>query len=167
MIISRWNWKSLSRVWLFATPQTVACQAPLSIGFSRWEYWSEFPSPGGLPDPGIELGPPALQADSLPAEPQWKDQQVRAYKFCLIVFGWFCSSCSLLHLLLSFFVGWWFSLMVFSLSFVYLLQVFLCNCHYTYIKYLTDVIICFMLVITSLTYKKFPFYPPHNLFLMS
>ena len=51
-------------------PWTVACQAPLSMGFSRQEYWSElpFPSPEDLPDPGIELGSPALQADSLPTE---------------------------------------------------------------------------------------------------
>ena len=48
--------KSLSRVRLFATPWTVAYQAPLSMGFSRQEYWSglPFPSPGDLPDPGIE-----------------------------------------------------------------------------------------------------------------
>ena len=53
------------------TPWTVACQTPLSMEFSRQEYWSElpFPSPGDLPDPGIELGSPALQADSLPSEP--------------------------------------------------------------------------------------------------
>ena len=38
-------WKSLSRVWLFATPWTVACQAPLSMEFSRQEYWSELPFP--------------------------------------------------------------------------------------------------------------------------
>ena len=55
---------------------TVACQAPLSIGFSRQEYWSElFPSPGDLPDPGIEPGPPALQADSLPSEPPGKTSE--------------------------------------------------------------------------------------------
>ena len=56
---------------------TVACQAPLSIGFSRQEYWSEllFPSPGDLPDPGIEPGPPALQADSLPSEPPGKPSE--------------------------------------------------------------------------------------------
>ena len=52
------------------TPWTVACQTPLSMGFSRQEYWSglPFPSPGDLPDPGIEPGAPALQADSLPTE---------------------------------------------------------------------------------------------------
>ena len=50
------------------TPWTVAHQATLSIGFSRQEYWSglPFPTPGDLPDPGIEPGSPALQADYLP-----------------------------------------------------------------------------------------------------
>ena len=54
--------KSLSRVWLFATPWTVAHWAPWSMGFSRHEYWSglPFPAPGDLPDPGIEAGSPAL-----------------------------------------------------------------------------------------------------------
>ena len=53
--------KSLSCVRLFVTPWTVAYQAPLSIGFSRQQYWSglQFPSPGDLPDPGIELQSPA------------------------------------------------------------------------------------------------------------
>ena len=62
--------KSLSRVQLFATPWSVAYQAPLSMGFSRQEYWSglPFPSPGDLPDPGIEPGSPALQADTLTSE---------------------------------------------------------------------------------------------------
>ena len=46
----------LSRVWLFVTLWTVACQAPLSLGFSRKEYWSGLPCPppGELPDPGVE-----------------------------------------------------------------------------------------------------------------
>ena len=44
-----------------AAPWTVAHQAPLSMGFSRREYWSGFPSPGDLPDPGIQAGSPALQ----------------------------------------------------------------------------------------------------------
>ena len=66
--------KSLSRVQLFAAPWTVAYQAPPSMDFSRQEYWSglPFPSPGDLPDPGIEpvsLVSPALQVDSSPAEP--------------------------------------------------------------------------------------------------
>ena len=60
-----------------ATPWTVACQTPLSIGFSRQEYWSglPFPSPGDLPNPGIEPRFPTLQADSLPTELQGKPQQ--------------------------------------------------------------------------------------------
>ena len=66
--------KLLSRVQLFATPWTVACQAPPSMGFSRQECWSglPFPSPGDLPDPGIEPGSPALQAVALPSEPPEK-----------------------------------------------------------------------------------------------
>ena len=54
-----------------ATPWTVDHQAPLPMGFSRQAYWSglPFPSPGDLPNPGIEPGSPALQADSLPSEP--------------------------------------------------------------------------------------------------
>ena len=53
-----------------ASPWTVACQAALSMGFSRQEYWSglPFPSPGNLPNPEIKLGSPALQADSLLTE---------------------------------------------------------------------------------------------------
>ena len=66
--------KLLSHVRLFATPWTVARQAPLSVGFSRHKYWSglPFPSPGDLPNPGIKPGSPALQADALPSEPQGK-----------------------------------------------------------------------------------------------
>ena len=57
-----------SRVQQFVTPWTVARQAPLSMGFSRQEYWSgfPFPLPGDLPDPGIKPASPVLQADSLP-----------------------------------------------------------------------------------------------------
>ena len=53
-----------------ATPWTVARKAPLSMGFSRQEYWSglPFPSPGVLPDPGMEARSPELQADSLPTK---------------------------------------------------------------------------------------------------
>ena len=66
--------KSLSCVRLFATPWTGACQAPPSVGFSRQEYWSgvPFPSPGDLPNPGIEPGSPTLQADSLLSQPPGK-----------------------------------------------------------------------------------------------
>ena len=63
--------KLLSRVRLFVTLWTVTYQAPLSVEFSRQEYWSglAFPSPGDLPDPGTKPGSPALQADSSPSEP--------------------------------------------------------------------------------------------------
>ena len=66
--------KLLSRVWLFVTPWTAAYQAPPSMGFSRQEYWSglPFPSPGDLPNPGIEPGSPEFQADTLTSEPQGK-----------------------------------------------------------------------------------------------
>ena len=66
--------KSLSRVGLSVTPGTVAHQAPPSMGFSRQEYWSglPFPSPGDLPDPGIEPRSPSLQAETLLPEPAGK-----------------------------------------------------------------------------------------------
>ena len=59
---------------LFVTPWTVARQTPLSMGFSRQEYWSglPFPSPGDIPNAGIEPESPALWADSLPSEPPEK-----------------------------------------------------------------------------------------------
>ena len=65
---------SFSRVRLFATPWTVAHNAPLSMGFSRQEHWSglPLPSPGDLPNPGIEPGSPTLQADSLLSDPSRK-----------------------------------------------------------------------------------------------
>ena len=66
-----WCWWSCPTI---ATPWTVAWQAPLSMGFSRQDYWSglPFPSPGDLPYPGIEPRSPALQADALPSEPPEK-----------------------------------------------------------------------------------------------
>ena len=69
--------KSLSPVWLFATPWTVAYQAPPSMGFSRQEYWSglPFPSPGDLPYPGIEPRSPAFQANALTSEPPGKPME--------------------------------------------------------------------------------------------
>ena len=79
--------KSLSHLGLSAAPWTVAHQAPPSMEFSRQEYWSglPFPSPGDLPDPGIEPGSLVLQADTLPSEPggipmyihKWKDIKKR------------------------------------------------------------------------------------------
>ena len=69
--------KSLSHAQLFATPWTAAYQVPPSKGFSRQEYWRglPFPSPGDLPDPGIEPGSLALQADALPSK-DWKERVI-------------------------------------------------------------------------------------------
>ena len=66
--------KPLRHVRLFVTPRTAAHQPPPSMGFSRQGYWSgfPFPSPGDLPNPGIESGSPTLQTDSLPSEPPGK-----------------------------------------------------------------------------------------------
>ena len=63
--------KLLSHVQLFATPWTITYQDLPTMGFPRQEYWSglPFPSPGDLPNPGIELRSPVLQADALPSEP--------------------------------------------------------------------------------------------------
>ena len=65
---------SLSRVRLFAAPWTVAYQAPSSMGFSRQEYWRgvPFPSPGDLPDPGIEPASPALAGRFFTSSPTWE-----------------------------------------------------------------------------------------------
>ena len=65
------GWAVLSRVWLFVTPWTVAYQAPLSKGFSRQEYWSglPFPSPGYLPNPGLEPVSLALAGGFFTTEP--------------------------------------------------------------------------------------------------
>ena len=67
--VCRWC-ESLNRVQLCETLWTVARQTPLSMEFSRQEYWSglPFPSPGDLPVPGIEPRSPTLQADALPSE---------------------------------------------------------------------------------------------------
>ena len=80
--------KSVSCILLFATLWTVAHQAPLSIGFSRQEYWSglPLPSPGDLPNPGIEPGSPTLQADVLASEPLGKPHRCPVYKFFSTVF---------------------------------------------------------------------------------
>ena len=68
--------QSLSRVRLFVTPWTVACQAPLSMRFSWQEYWSGLPDPpsGDLPHPGIEAMSPVLQVGSLLLSP-WGSSQ--------------------------------------------------------------------------------------------
>ena len=76
----KWEWTLLSRVRLFVTPWTIQ-----SMEFSRPEYWSgySFPSPGDLSNPGIKPRSPALQVDSLPAEPQGSPRKLEwvAYPF--------------------------------------------------------------------------------------
>ena len=78
-----------SHVWLFAMLWTVAWQAPLSMGFSRQEHWSglPYPPPGDLPNSGIDLGSPALQVDSLPAELPGRPRDLQGWpitnQFCL------------------------------------------------------------------------------------
>ena len=64
-----------------------ALQAPPSMKFSRQEYWSglPFPSPGDLPDPGIEPRSPALQADSLPSDPPWKPYTLELEKKVFVI----------------------------------------------------------------------------------
>ena len=73
-IKEKWKCWLFSHVGLFVTPWATAHQAPPSMGFSKEEYWSglPFPSLGDLLNPGIDLRSPALQADSLPAEPPGK-----------------------------------------------------------------------------------------------
>ena len=80
---------SFSFAQLFATARTAARQAPLSMGFSRQEYWSGSPclSPGDLPDLGIEPRSPALQAESLLAEPAVKPSHLER------VYGLVAQSC--------------------------------------------------------------------------
>ena len=89
------KWKSLSRVWLFATAWAIQ-----SMEFSSSEYWVffpsgyPFPSPGDLPNPGIEPRSSALQEESLPAKPQGKPFSV--VKLCPTLFSnscpfsWWC-----------------------------------------------------------------------------
>ena len=78
-----------------ATPRTVARQAPLSMEFSRQEYWRglPFPSPGDLPDPGIKAGSPSLQVDSLPYEPPEKPEALNREGNTYKPFGFLCIPC--------------------------------------------------------------------------
>jgi len=71
------KWKSLSHVWHFSTLWPGAPHAPLSMEYSRQEYWSRvpFPSPGDLPSPGIEPRSPALQVESLLSVPPEKPRK--------------------------------------------------------------------------------------------
>ena len=82
---------SLSHVWLFETPWTVACQASLYMEFSRLECESElpFPFPGDLPDPGIKPRSSALQANSLPFEPLRKLPKDKGDEIQLYIYTFF------------------------------------------------------------------------------
>ena len=82
-MLNAWKWKSLSCVWFFATPWTIACQAPLSTEFPRQEYWNglPFPPPMDLLNPGTEPGSLALQADSLLSEPLGKPQHPQKTRY--------------------------------------------------------------------------------------
>ena len=73
----------------FATPWTVSCQAPLSMGFSRQEYWSglPFPSPGDLPDLGLALMFPTLVGRSLTTEPPGNPKYSRCLLLNYFVYG--------------------------------------------------------------------------------
>ena len=77
--------RHFSHVRLRVALWTVAHQAPLSMGFSRQEYWGGLPCPppGDLPNPGIEPGSPALQADSLPLRYQWSPKSNIQYKISI------------------------------------------------------------------------------------
>ena len=77
-------------VWLFVTPWTITHQTPLSMVFSRQEYWRglPFPSAGDLPDPGIEPRYPALQADSLPSEPPGNPWLTYQLSYQILFFLW-------------------------------------------------------------------------------
>ena len=78
--------QSLSYVWLFATPWTVASQALLSMGILMQEYWSGLPCPlpRDIPNPGTEPKSPALQADSLPSGPSGKPKNTRVGRLSLL-----------------------------------------------------------------------------------
>ena len=74
-------WSPFIHVRLFATPWTVAHQTPLSMGFSRQEYWSglPYPPPGDLPNPGVKPRSPSLQVDFLPSEPPGNPRVLKNY----------------------------------------------------------------------------------------
>ena len=82
----------LIHVRLFVTPWTTACQAPLSIEFSRQEYWSGLPCPppGDLPDPGIEPVSPALAGGFFATSATWEPHKVVYH--CLILEHFLSSS---------------------------------------------------------------------------
>ena len=84
--VHAWTWKSLTHVLLFATPWT-PLHTVHGILQARILEWVAFPSPGDLPNPGTELRSPALQADSLPAEPQGKPKDTGEGSLSLLELG--------------------------------------------------------------------------------
>ena len=90
--LKKGKWKSFSRVRLFETPWTVARQAPLSLEFSRQEYWSGWPYPSSedLLDPGLEPGSPMLQADTLPSESAGRPTLYSPLNEHRFTVGWGC-----------------------------------------------------------------------------
>ena len=92
------KWKSLSHVQVFETLRTVACQAPLSMGFSRSEYCSGLPcpSPGYLPNPGIKPRSSTLQVGSLLSEPPENESVV--FLLVSLIKPVLSCSCLLIHL---------------------------------------------------------------------
>ena len=118
VVVVQW----LSHVRLIATPWTVACQVPLSMGFPRHEHSSgfPFPSPGDLPNLGIELKSPVLQADSLLTKPPGKPKGICRELTKLRLLGLICRDDSQL-------VGFIEILTVFFLSFLLYWQESLIN----------------------------------------
>ena len=105
-------WSYFNRVWLFVTPQTVAHQAPLLMGFSRQEYWNglPFPSPGDLPNPGIEhvsLKSPVLAGRFFAINTTWEAQWYVEWAYLLNMLNTylfiFCLFCYTLRR-----QGWWY-----------------------------------------------------------
>ena len=132
--------KSLSRIRLFATPWTVAYQAPLSMGFSSQEYWSGF-SPVDLPDPGMEPRSPALQTDALPSEPPGKSIVFSVDGYSILPYIYLCHQC--LHCIPSSLLWSFFFLFLFFFTMVILLAKFISSK-------------------SSLFYLKIPSFSPHS-----
>ena len=90
--------QSLSCVQFFVTPCAVACQALLSMGFSRQEYWGGLPCPslGDIPNPGIKPRAWTLQIDSLPFKPSGPLRTVKSKNIDNIKFWWWCKATRIL-----------------------------------------------------------------------
>ena len=124
----------LNCILLFATPWTVAHQAPLSMEFSRQEYWSglPFPTPGHLPDPGIKptsLESPALAGGFLTTEPLGKPYHgITAIQFFLFIL-WLLALVSCCYWLLSLSVSCFVLLILFSSSLLFIISASIPHIH--------------------------------------